>query len=213
MQTRKWLGRVLWLATVLTSPMVLILVGGIVMTGMATILAAALPPPSLEAVNDSGETVWITPLHRTNSSGGRKVPEQYILTAPAIPAIRQGNFRLAPGASLRIRYDQGSTNLTEIVVRDEAGRHRKLPIDRDVGEVDIIMGLSERFVIPPLAELPAANRWLVAAAEEGEFNLSGWGLFALGFIPVIFLVLYFRVRLPGRQQQAAMADVTPAPGT
>jgi hypothetical protein len=192
---------------------VLILAGGIVEVALESVIAFGLPLPSLEAVNESGETVWITLLRRTNTAGNREIPGQFVLTVPVIPAIRQGGFRLAPGASLHIRYDWGHVNLSEIVVRDAAGDHRMLPIDRELTEMQIILGLSERFVIPPLGELSAAPDYVVAAAEEGNFNTRGWGLFSLGFIPVIFLILYFRVRLPRRAQRPAMADTTPVPGT
>jgi hypothetical protein len=209
MQMRKRLGQALWLATMLTSPLVLILAGGIVMAVGESILAQVMPPAQLEAVNQSGETVWITPLSRTNSAGYREVPGQYALTVPAIPAIRQGGFRLDPGASLRIRYDAAYSNPSEIVVGDAAGSPRALLIDRAVTEMDILTGLSERFEIPPLAELPEPSVHVVAAAEEGRFNTQGWGWFSLGFVPVIFLILYFRVRLPRRARQSGTEHAAP----
>ena len=45
MRMRKRLGQTLWLATILTSPLVLILAGGIVMAVGESILAQVVPPP------------------------------------------------------------------------------------------------------------------------------------------------------------------------
>lgn len=150
--------------------------------------------------NQSGETLYLTPVNFTETSHRLYVPER--LLVGQIRAFRQADIRLAAGESIRILYD-AETRPYVIAVRDEAGAYRQVAIDKGARTVpldtpEII------YTIGPFATLaPIDEEALLVAQQAPPFNFGFWGFMLTitvlcGGVPVgLFWAWFRRVRRRG----------------
>lgn len=155
-------------------------------------------------VNQSGETLYITPVNFTETSQKLYVPER--LLVGQIRAFRQADIRLAPGESIRILYD-AETRPYVIAVRNEAGAYRQVAIDKGARTVpsdtpEII------YMIGPFATLASIDEEsLLVAQQTSPFNFGFWGFMLaitalFGGVPIGLLWVWFRqVRRRGHSQE------------
>lgn len=139
-------------------------------------LWAGLAIPFLVAefilVNQSGETLYLTPVNFTETAQRLYVPER--LLVGQIRAFRQADIRLAAGESIRILYD-AETRPYVIAVRNEAGAYRQVAIDKGARTVpsdtpEII------YTIGPFATLaPIDEEALLVVQQASPFNFGFWG--------------------------------------
>ena len=157
-----------------------------------------------EVVNQSGEAVAVTPIGSVGPSGARYVLPQYSRRSPALPALWRADFELAPGESIKVIYDWDDINFSEILVQTTSGHSRQLVVDPRPTESQYHAPSAERYVIPPLAELPAATPSVIHAASASPFNYPGWLLLLSGIVPVLLLMGWRRLRHIEAQPGAAV---------
>ncbi len=186
MTARKWLARGLLAGAVLTSPLLAVLPWFIF---SATYPLVIVFITDFEVINDSAQTVWITPLGQFHGKpdGDRYIILQHAVKNPAIPAFHRGGLRLAAGETRQILYDKSDVGVSDIVVADATGRVRVLELPRD-GR------MPRTFTTPPLGELPDAPESIAWAAREGHYAWLMWGFILLPLIPVALFVLWRRAR-------------------
>jgi hypothetical protein len=150
-----------------------------------------------EVLNHAGEDIWVTPLGAVGPLGHRYVLPQYFSQLPAIPAWRQGEFKVAPDQSLTIIYDWDDISFSELLIRDRHGKFREFVIDRQPTKDQYRPPAANKFVIPPLNQLPESPAQLVAAIHGHAFNFRAWVFSLSGVLPVILFVFWLRVRREG----------------
>lgn len=106
--------------------------------------------------NDSGVTVWVTPIGMWEGRGRigplpRLTPALWMWRHP-----RQTRLRLDPGESVRILYDWDDINFRHILVRDAAGVVRILDTDRKGNLGNCYRAQRDTYVIPALKMLRLA---------------------------------------------------------
>ena len=145
-------------------------------------------------VNNSGETVYITPVRTLPVA----VLQRYSMGQ--LRAFRQADIRLSAGESIRISYDAESGRPGAIAVRNEAGEYRQLVLDKGVRTLtsgpEIVYTLDSFDTLPPIDQQVLHT---VQQATHFDFDLKYWGtmLFGtiVGGIPVgLFWVWSRRVR-------------------
>lgn len=147
-----------------------------------------------EVANQSGATIWITPIGAVGGAGNRYVLPQFVGEALAFPSIRQGQFRLATGESLEIVYDWDDINFSELLVRDAGGEYRALVVDAAPTLYQYRPPSSDVFVIPELSTLPHAPRAVVEAAGNAyDWLVVKW--LAPGLFPVVLLLAWGLLRI------------------
>lgn len=188
-----------------------LLLGGLLTSCLLALLLIAMvswmtyPNPMLlaflfrfDVVNESGETVWITPIGAIDREGERRVLAQYTEGGEAIPAGQERNQKVQPGETLRIVYDWDDINFSEILVRDAAGNGRVLVVDATPTVDQFHSPESNRFVIPQLDSLAPAPADVAEAVEwQPAITDLVWrrALIVVPFlVPVGFLVLWYWTR-------------------
>jgi hypothetical protein len=180
--------RLLFVAHILSFPLCLVPI----------FLWAGLAIPFMVAeftlVNQSGETLYITPVNFTETSQRLYVPER--LLVGQIRAFRQADIRLAAGESIQILYD-AETRPYVVAVRNEAGDYRQVAIDR--GARTLLLDQPEiMYTIGPFATLaPIDEKALLVAQQAPPFNFGFWGFMLtitvlFGGVPVGLLWAWFR---------------------
>jgi hypothetical protein len=166
-----------------------------------------------EVINESQEQIEITPIGTIGREGIKEILPQYSGRLPAWPTLRQGAFALDPGSSVKVLYDWDDINFSEIVIRTSSGAYRQLVVDPNPTESQYHSPVSERYVIPSLAQLPEATQNVIDAASVFPFDYWGWSLFFSGAVPLLLLVAWRMVRIeaqphnPPDQQQPASPPV------
>ena len=146
---------------------------------------------SFQLRNDSSENlrVWFA---GTGETGRLGLLPLYASSKPALPALRSGGFRLAPGATRTITYDWDDRNFDLILVEGPDAELRALPVDADHPKQGCCwQHRRELYAIPVLRELR------VATAEEREVAgryRSAW-LFMAPWLVIPFASAYlYRVQ-------------------
>ena len=117
--------------------------------------------------NDSGQTIWITPLGMWEGNGMIGPLPLYHHTAYMLRDLRVGKRELLPGASMQFTYDMDDINFRHILVRDATGVIRILDTDKR-GTIGRCYGAQHGiYSIPPLRSLKPAPQQL-RVCERGE---------------------------------------------
>jgi len=133
--------------------------------------------------NRSGETVHVTPIGTHIAiKEYRAVLDQYAVTMPPIPVIRQGDFILRPNESKIIDYDCDDVRLSEILVKTDDGTYKQISTQNNKVNV-----------IPPLSELSNANHAVLDATSGSEFNWMYWSIILLGLLSLSLYIWYRRL--------------------
>ena len=154
-------------------------------------------------VNNSGETVYITPVRTLPVA----VLQRYSMGQ--LRAFRQADIRLTAGASIRISCDAESDPPGAIVVRNEVGDYRQLALDKGVrtylNEPEIVYTIGSFDTLPPIDQGVLRT---VQQATPFNFDLRYWGSMLIGTlvggIPVGLFWAWFRLarrRLPDCRSQ------------
>jgi hypothetical protein len=110
-----------------------------------------------EVVNDSGDTISVTPVGMWEGTGDYGPLPLYRSRLPAIPQLRgRARRQLAPNASCRFLYDYDDINFRHLLVRTAAGDVFILDTDKR-GSLDACYGPQRSsYRVPPLTELATA---------------------------------------------------------
>jgi len=148
---------------------------------------------SFEVLNGSGEDVriWVA---GTGESGQLGLLPLYASTMPAIPAFRNGGFRLTPGDTVRIKYDWDDYNFTMIIVRNQADQLFVHLVDTEDPQPGCCWRhRKERYQIPPLSQLRAASIEERHVIDQGYTPWMVLGpAFVLPLVPLYFYRLQKR---------------------
>jgi len=134
--------------------------------------------------NRTDVAIVVTPVGTVGSPGAKSPLPVKLLAVFPLPALRCGGYRLAPGASVTIKYDMDDINFSEIVV-ETPGRTLQLvtdpnptsrqyhgPLKRHY-EIDDLSQLAE-VSLPVQAAGQAANRQLRVALIEYSLLIGPW---------------------------------------
>ena len=123
--------------------------------------------------NESGRTVYFTPVGVPKRGGGRVVLRVYRWSYPAFPALDRGEIKLEPGATASVWYDWKEANFSEIAVADASWQWRQVVVMPDADEKECC-GYPHRkvYVIPKFETLPRINDRVRNAAIAGRRSYS-----------------------------------------
>lgn len=127
-----------------------------------------------EVVNDSGETVSVTPIGVWERTGEYGPLPLYRSKFPAIPQLRgPAQRQLAPNTSCRFLYDCDDINFRHILVQTTAGDVFIVDSDKR-GSLNACYGPQRsRYRVPPLAELARAPNGLRPCLHGKSVAYSG----------------------------------------
>jgi hypothetical protein len=149
-----------------------------------------------EVINNSGETVFITPVNIGSES-------ERIIVVPRnsmgqLQALRQKEFRLSAGETLHILFNAEGVHPNALVIRNEAGEYRQLALNKGVG-----LPLSSDpvvYTIGSLSTLPDVDENVVGTVQQTNsfnFDLKYWGrifiVILLGVVPIFLFSIWFRL--------------------
>jgi hypothetical protein len=122
--------------------------------------------------NRTSERIRVTPVG-TVESGSRRLLPVYLAPFPAVWGVRNRDFVIPPGVTVRIFYDWDDVLLSEIVVHDARGRAYQVSVDQSMPN----RGFGphqERFVIGDLGLLPGPGPEVLRVARSGFHNWRPW---------------------------------------
>jgi hypothetical protein len=150
-------------------------------------------------VNNSGETVYITPVKILPVA----VLQRYSMGQ--LRAFRQADIRLAAGESIRISYDAESNQPFAIAVRNEAGDYRQLALDKGVRT--LISGPEMVYSVGSFDTLMDIDQEVLSTVQQAtpfNFDLRYWGSMLIGTlvggIPVGLFGAWFRLARGRRRE-------------
>jgi hypothetical protein len=125
----------------------------------------------IEIVNNTGTPISVTPVGIGEVSGLRHALPVTALKVIHWPALKNGDFAVAPGQSIRIDYDGDDIDPSEIYINaGPAGVFEKGVKSRSAPDFDY--DRDRRIEITDLAGLPMASAPVTAAALGA--NKNGW---------------------------------------
>jgi len=127
-----------------------------------------------EVVNDSGETVSVTPVGMWQGTGEYGPLPLYRSRLPAIPELRgRAQRQLAPSAACRFLYDHDDINFRHLLVRTAAGDVFILDTDKR-GSLNACYGPQQStYRIPPLVGLSGAPAELLPCVNGDSMSYPG----------------------------------------
>ncbi len=149
-------------------------------------------------VNNSGETVYITPIKISPPS----VLQRYSIGQ--LRAFRQADILLGDGESIRISYDAESEPPSIIAIRNEAGEYRQLALDKGVRK--LFSGPGMVYTIGLFDALPPIDLVVLGTVQQAtplHFDLKYWGPMLIGTlaggIPLGLFGVWFRLARDQRE--------------
>lgn len=150
----------------------------------------------IEIVNKTTRPISVTPIGIWHASMTRDVLP--VITSRVIqwPALKNGDFSVAPGQSIRIDYDGDDIDPSEIYINaGPAGIYEQSVKSREAADFDY--DKDRRIEITDLPKLPAASAPVTAAAmgaNKNEWKIAYFCLFVFG--PLVFSAgLWVMVRI------------------
>lgn len=121
---------------------------------------------TFKVVNQTGQTVGITPIGVSASGEKAALPQFTQVAFFALPAFREENLEVKTGASRDICYDWHETNFTSVLVRLSDGSYRELVVDTEPPTKGYAPNEEEHYLIPPLDQMPQATTSLVRVLDQ-----------------------------------------------
>jgi hypothetical protein len=121
---------------------------------------------TFKVVNQTGQTVRITPIG-TLASGENAVLPQFIQVAFfTLPALYEENLEVKMGESRDICYDWHATNFVAVLVGLSNGSYRELVVDAKPLTKGHSPNQREYYTLPPFNEMPLASNSMVQVLDQ-----------------------------------------------
>lgn len=180
MKAKRWMIRGIFWAACLSLPLCLV-------------SALALTPNLLfqgtfTVVNQSGETLYITPIFEAYGRSFTTV--QAFSQPPYLPILKPAALKLKPGQSLRIHCETDEDyTFSALAVCNVSGDYREWRVSADVLLGPMLPEPS--FTITSFQDLPALSAPALAVARQSERpNLRALGALGLGLVPLGLFTLW-----------------------
>lgn len=146
---------------------------------------------TLTIANQSGETLYVTPLFEAYGRSFTTV--RFFSRFPYLPIFKEAGIELAPNASVRITCETDEDySFSVIAVRNARGDYRQMPVqgqDRTLGQPPIVP--EPHFSLRSFRELaPLSGAALEVARKAERPSLRTLGAIGLGLIPLGLFVLW-----------------------
>ncbi len=136
---------------------------------------------ALRVRNDSGRTLWVTPIGTRRDDGRPAVLRQAVSGLLPLPSLRGADRRVEPGGTLTVVFKPGELLPSDLLVRDAAGDHRRSPLRPP----ELVLGSFDALTPAP-PEL--------AALAGSSPQLLPWILVASGALGLAAFAQLLRVR-------------------
>ena len=193
----------------------------IVLVGLITISCCLLPLSCLPVLmilnpmgaifvtsftveNKSAETLKITPVGTIGKT--KALLPTFSRWIPFLPAIKNRNFNLKPGQSVRIIYDWDDINFSEIAVDTKDGKYYQVVVDKTPTE-NQYHRTSGCFIIPSRSKMEPIQPDVLAALQlPNRFFTRFLIITVLGITPPILLIRLVHVYRRDKKESRTLAD-------
>ena len=143
---------------------------------------------SFEVVNETNETLSVTPIGAVGARGVRHTLPHSISSKFYVMGTKTGEFEIQPNSSRRFTYDWDDIQFSEILIHRPSGDLHFISTGLDPIERQYRRPEQDRFVISDIDALPRAEAHLISALPDSPgrgwmlYGLAGFGLLS----PVFF---------------------------
>lgn len=163
---------------------------GLVLINMVNPMAMGFLTSFL-VVNQSQETVYVTPIGTVGREGKRYILPLSPSARFSLPSTGPFEITLPPAEEYQFTYDWDDINFSELAVRNERGEWYQLVTDPNPIKNQYHQPQVKAFMIPPLSQLPRASSDVVAAAKSPRGRSSMWWtlFFLIGLLGPAFVFI------------------------
>ena len=184
---------------------------GLVLVNMVNPMAMGFLT-SFSVVNQSQETVYVTPIGTVGREGKRYILPLSPSARLSLPLTGPFEITLPSAEKHQFTYDWDDINFSELAVRNERGEWFQLVTDPNPTKNQYHQPEAKEFMIPLLSQLPKATSGVVAAARSPRGRSSMWWtwFFLIGLLgpALVFLARKRLNRLPPPLPAVANLETT-----
>ena len=142
---------------------------------------------TITITNKSGKDLTVSPVGLAEGSGRLYPLPIFVSAAPALPAIRQGRFKVNDGETLSLNYDWDDILFTSVVIEADGLPPRELIIEPSAKAEDCCyVPKTVNPTITDLDQLGKARPEALRAASEHSWNVRGLVLWLPLLGPILF---------------------------
>jgi hypothetical protein len=155
-------------------------------------LTVVLPAAFLtefSVTNNTGETIWITPIGTVGSEGSRHLLPLYRQSFPFFLRSKVGHFPVAPGSTLYLTYDFDDINFSEVVIETEAGTTGQVVVNPNPTANQYTVPALTDIVVTDLDALSPVASNVLDAAASGRHLGQAWLMYIVFGIPLLIAAI------------------------